>query len=62
MLNRNDFFPPPGLKINISKIKARNYIPLAGLGLILVLSLVIWRLIELSLRQHLQQHQTNLPE
>jgi transposase len=32
-----------------------------ALGLILVISLLIWRLIELTMRQHLEQHQSKLP-
>jgi hypothetical protein len=32
-----------------------------ALGLILVLSLLLWRLIELSMRQYLEQNQTELP-
>jgi transposase len=32
-----------------------------ALGLILVISLLIWRLIELTMRQYLEQHQSQLP-
>ena len=32
-----------------------------ALGLILVISLLLWRLIELTMRQHLEQHQSKLP-
>jgi transposase len=32
-----------------------------ALGLILVISLLLWRLIELTMRQHLERHQSKLP-
>jgi len=45
----------------VNAIFLKKHERIEALGLILVISLLLWRLIELTMRQHLEQHQSKLP-